>query len=146
MKKGIQIVLVALLFFACGHKVDPSDIAKINGYWEIKKAVKEDGAEKDYTMNETYDYFEIKDDKGFRKKVMPQLDGTFQTNDILERVTVVFENEKTWLQYATPYSKWREELLSITDSAMVLRNAEKKEYHYKKTGPINLTGNGEKTK
>jgi hypothetical protein len=31
---------------------------------------------RDYTMNETYD-FEIKDNKGFRKKVMPAIDGTF---------------------------------------------------------------------
>lgn len=146
MKGSVYIVWVALLFWTCGHKVEPSDIAKINGYWEIEKAVKEDGSEKYYAMNETYDYFEIRDNKGFRKKVMPQLDGTFQTNGISEKVTVVFENDKVWLQYATSYSKWREELLSLSDSAMVLLNVEKKEYHYKKTGPINLTRNGEKTK
>jgi hypothetical protein len=33
-------------------------------------------SDKDYKMNESYDYFEIADKKGVRKKVMP-LDGSF---------------------------------------------------------------------
>ncbi len=39
-----------------------------------------------------------------------------------------------------------EELIAISDEELVVENADKKEYHYKKTGPINLIGDGKKTK
>lgn len=146
MKNTIKILFILFLFASCQQKIEPSDIAKINGYWEIKKVVFPDGNHKDYGINETYDYFEIKNNKGFRKKVTPQLDGKFLVNDLSENVEVLFDHDKTYLSYNTTYAKWKEQLKSISDSEMVVINKEEKEYHYKKTGPINLLGNGEKTK
>lgn len=146
MKNSFKIVLISLLFIACKQKVLPADIAKINGYWEIEKVVFDKGDDKDYSMNETYDFFEIKDNKGFRKKVMPQLDGTFLVNDTQEAVTVRFVGEQVYLDYKTPFMKWSEEIITLTDAELVVVNADKKEYHYKKTAAINLLGNGEKTK
>ena len=74
----LYFCLFPFLFVSCQQKIKKEDIAKINGYWEIEKVVFEDGKNKDYTVNESYDYFEIgKNNSGFRKKVMPQLDGTF---------------------------------------------------------------------
>ena len=84
--------------------------------------------------------------KGIRKKVMPQLDGTFLVNDAYENVTVRFKDDKTYIDYSTPFTKWSEELITLKDDELVLLNAEKKEYHYKKTGPINLLGDGKKVK
>jgi len=37
-------------------------------------------------------------------------------------------------------------LISITDEKLVVKNQEKKEYHYKKAGPVNLLDDGKKTK
>lgn len=146
MKNTFKILIVSFLFVACQQKIKPADIAKINGYWEIEKVVFDKGEDKDYKMNESYDYFEIsKNNKGIRKKVMPQLDGTFLVNDTYEKVVVRFAGDKTFLDYATPYAKWSEELISLSDKELVLKNAEKATYHYKKTGPINLTGDGKKT-
>ena len=144
MKNVFKMIAFSLVFVACQHQVKPEDVAKINGYWEIENVVLPDGTVKNYTMNETYDFFEIKGNKGFRQKVMPRLDGTFETNELQEKIEVVFENGKTFLKYETPYSKWREELESVSDQELVLLNAEKKEYHYKKTTAINITGNGKK--
>ena len=59
MKKVFGVLLVALLFVGCKQKIAPADIAKINGYWEIEKVVFEDGNEKKYGANESYDYFQI---------------------------------------------------------------------------------------
>lgn len=132
------------MFFGCQQKIKPTAIAKINGYWEIEKVVAAEGKEKKYSYNETFDYFDIKNNKGFRKKVTPQLDGSFLVNDAFENVEVTFENEKVYLNYTTSFSKWREELKAISDEAMVIVNSEKNEYHYKKTAPINLTGDGKK--
>ena len=147
MKNTFRILVLSLFFVSCQQKIEPSDIAKINGYWEIEKVVLDKGEDKDYSINVSYDYFDIaKNNKGIRKKVMPQLDGTFLVNDTYENVAVRFKEGKTFLDYSTSYAKWSEELITLSDEELVLRNEEKKEYHYKKTGPINLTGDGEKTK
>ena len=61
-----------------------------------------------------------------------------------ENVTIRFKEDKAFIDYSTPYMKWSEELIALTDDELVLLNAEKKEYHYKKSGPINLTGRWQK--
>ena len=147
MKNTLVIFFVSFLLISCQQKVKPEDISKINGYWEIEKVVFDEGKDKNYTINESYDYFQIdKNNIGFRKKVMPQLDGTFLVNDTQENVKVRFENDQAFLDYATPYAKWSEELIAISNDKLVFKNAENKEYHYKKAAPINLEGNGKKTK
>ena len=146
MKNTFTILFISLLFVACQQKIYPADIAKIKGYWEIENVTFHKGADKDYKMNESYDYFEIKDNKGIRKKVMPQLDGTFLVNDTFENVTVRFVDDKVFLDYVTPYMKWSEELITLSAEELVLLNKEKTEYHYKKATPINLLGDGKTTK
>ena len=143
----VRFLFVSFLFISCQQKIEPSDIAKINGYWEIEKVVFDQGKDKNYTINQSYDYFQIdKNNMGFRKKVMPQLDGTFIVNDTYENVKIRFENEKVFLDYSTDYAKWTEELIAISKDKLVLKNAQNKEYHYKKAGPINIIGNGKKAK
>lgn len=147
MKKVFGVLLIALLFMGCKQKITPADIAKINGYWEIEKVILEDGSEKKYGINESFDYFRIdKKNIGIRKKVMPQLDGTFLVNETFEDVKIRFADDQTFLDYSTPYMKWSEEILALTDKELVVLNAEKKEYHYKKAGPINLESYGKETK
>jgi hypothetical protein len=131
---------------SCQHKIQPEEVSKLNGYWEIEKVTFDKGDNKEYKVNESFDYFEITNNKGIRKKVMPHFDGTFMVNGTYENVVVRFDNEQVFLDYSTPYSKWSEEIIELSDKELVVKNAEKKEYHYKKAGPINLTQDGEKTK
>nr|WP_314895967.1 lipocalin family protein [uncultured Flavobacterium sp.] len=147
MKKIFSILFIALFFVACQQKINSADVSKLNGYWEIEKVTFEKEKDKDYGINESYDYFKIdKNNKGIRKKVMPQLDGTFLVNDAYENVTVRFKDDKVYIDYSTPFTKWSEELITLKDDELVLLNADKKEYHYKKTGPINLLDDGKKVK
>ncbi|QGK72594.1 hypothetical protein [Flavobacterium sp. SLB02] len=146
MKNTFMILVLSLLLVSCKQEIKPADIAKLNGYWEIEKVVFDKGEEKDYKMNESFDYFDIKNSKGIRKKVMPQLDGTFLTSDSFENVSVRFKEDQVFLDYKTDYAKWSEELVLITDEKLVVKNKEKKEYHYKKAGPVNLLDDGKKTK
>ncbi|SDI05227.1 hypothetical protein SAMN04488062_12127 [Flavobacterium omnivorum] len=146
MKKTVSILFLAFLFMGCQQKVKPEDISKINGYWEVEKVVFDSIKDKEYRMNEVYDYFELKNNKGIRKKVMPQLNGTFVVNDTYENVTVRFADDKVFLDYSTPYMKWSEELIAVSAEELVLLNKEKVEYHYKKATPINLLGDGKTTK
>lgn len=147
MKNTFVILFVSFLFISCQQKIKQEELSKINGYWEIEKVVFDKGENKDYTINESYDYFRIgNNNSGFRKKVMPQLDGTFLVNDTQENVKIRFENDKVFLDYTTPYAKWSEELTAISDDKLVFKNTENKEYHYKKATPLNIQGDGKKTK
>ena len=144
--KNTVILFFFFVLSSCHQKITQQDVAKINGYWEIEKVNLPDGTEKKYTINETYDYFEIKGNTGFRKKVNPQLNGRFLVTNQSEKVTLLFEKDQTFLVYSTPFAKWKEEIKSLEDKKMVLINSTNMEYTYKKTGPINLIENGKKTK
>jgi hypothetical protein len=146
MKNTFMILVLSLLFVSCKQEIKPADIAKLNGYWEIEKVVFDKGEEKAYGMNENFDFFQMKGNKGTRTKVMAQLDGTFLTTDTFENVSVRFTDKGTFLDYKTDYAKWSEELISISDETFVVKNDQNKEYHYKKAGPINILNDGKKTK
>lgn len=147
MKNLITIVLFSVLFTSCKQQIKPADIAKINGYWEIEKVVFDEGEDKEYGANQNYDYFQIEsNNKGIRKKVAPQLNGTFLVNDTYENVSVRFQDEKVYLDYSTPYMKYSEEVIELTADELVITNAQNKEFHYKKATAINILGDGKKTK
>ena len=146
MKNTFMILVLSLLFVSCKQEIKPTDIAKLNGYWEIEKVVFDEGDVKDYGMNENFDFFQIKGTKGTRTKVMAQLDGTFLTTNTFENVSVRFTDKGTFLDYKTDYAKWSEELISVSDKEFVVKNEQQKEYHYKKAAPLNILKDGKKTK
>ena len=130
--------MFSLLLAACQQPLKPSDLSKINGYWEIEQVILPDGNRKEYKINETVDYFVIKNDSGFRKKVKPQFDGKYLVNDESEQIKIVTEEGKTYIAYTTDYAKWTEEIITITDENLVLKNEQDLEYHYKKHLPFSV--------
>ena len=132
------VLLFIMLLVSCHSNVKKEDIKKLNGYWEINQVKFSSGKTKDYKVNETIDYFELKSNKGFRQKVMPQFDGKFQTNGIKENIKVVENDNSFFLEYNTKFGKWKEEIISIEDSILVLKNKENLEYTYKKFKPFSL--------
>jgi hypothetical protein len=147
MRNLVTIVLFSFLLVSCKQQIQSTDIPKINGYWEIEKVVFDQGEDKEYTANQNYDYFQIgTNNQGIRKKVAPQLDGTFLVDDSFEKVSIRFQEDKAYLDYATPYMKYTEEIIALSAEELVVLNAQKKEYHYKKATAINILGDGKKTK
>lgn len=136
MKKIILSVVLISLFSACKRAIVETDLSKMNGYWEITKVEMKEGEDKDYKVNPTVDYIEIKGKTGVRQKVMPQLDGTFRTNNLQEQITLTANDGSWFLNYKTAYGTWKEELVELTDSVLVLKNQAELEYHYKKFKPF----------
>ena len=139
------LLFIVLVAVSC-QKSGPITIAKLDGYWEIEQVLGPDKLKKEYKINETFDHFAVDGQKGFRSKVQPQFDGTFLTNNQPEQFTITTSDGKTFLNYVTPYASWKEEIVSLEDSTLVVKNAQNLEFHYKKTGPLNFTGNGKTTK
>ena len=74
--KKISVLLVFILVSCSNSK--SINLSDLEGYWEIYQVEKEGTILKKYTISTNIDYFKIyKDSSGFRKKVAPQLDGTF---------------------------------------------------------------------
>ncbi len=136
-----KIVVFAVSFFAltsCNQLITDKDISKINGYWEIEKVILSDGTKKEYKVNETIDFFQIKNNIGFRKKVTPQLDGTYLVNNQKEKVLISIKDKIYFLNYSTNYTKFKEQIIKIQDSILVLKNDQNVEYHYKKPIPFSI--------
>lgn len=138
MKKIVLLFIFTLSFYSCKEKISANDINKLNGYWEIKTVNLPDGNHKDYKVNETIDYFQLKDNKGFRQKVMPQFDGKFKTNDVKETIAISSKNGIYYINYTTNYGKWKEEIKSLEDSVLILENGDNIEYIYKRHIPFSI--------
>jgi hypothetical protein len=137
MKNSLYI-LIAFLLLSCKTEVKKENLTKLNGYWEIKEVTLANGETKDYKVNETIDFFEVKDQAGYRQKVMPQLDGTYKTNGIKENLKVFQVGGTYFLECKTDYGKWNEEIITIEDSTLVLKNTQNLIYTYKKYQPFSL--------
>lgn len=138
MKKAIVISVFLLVLVSCKQSISEKDLSKINGYWEIVKVEMPEGETKDYKVNSTIDYFEIANKKGFRQKVMPQLDGTYLTNNLKESIQISDDGGDYYLNYTTDYAQWKEEIIELKDSVLVLKNKQNLEYHYKRQIPFSV--------
>jgi len=144
MKKVVLIFLVLMTVTSCKKPITEQTITKINGYWEIEKVILADGSKKEYKVNTTIDFFELRqaqlDNKmvGFRQKVMPQLDGTYATNNLKELLSISNEEGIFYINYTTDYGKWKEEIVALEDSVLVVKNKDNIEYHYKKQIPFSI--------
>lgn len=137
MKKIISI-FTFLLLVSCQSEIKKEDLSKLNGYWEIKEVSMPSGEKKDYKVNETIDYFQVKNDVGFRQKVMPRFDGKFGTNDIKEEIKIIEKDAHFFIEFKTNYGKWQEEIITIKDSTLILKNKEELIYEYKRHIPFSL--------
>ena len=130
--KRILLLIVLVSVLSCKQKITEADLSNLNGYWEIEKVELPDGDMKEYKVNETIDFFKIDGNKGFRKKVMPQLDGTYLTNDIQEDIVIAVKDGDATIQYKTTYASWKEEIIELTKDKLVVKNEQDLEYHYKR--------------
>ena len=134
MKKVVLIIVFACSVTACNNSAQER-IENLNGYWEIKSAVTTDGEQKEYPFSPMVDYIEVQGMKGFRKKMKPQLDGTYTTSEDKELLTVEIENDRINLHYETPFSSWTERLISATEEELKIESSDGTIYTYKRFTP-----------
>ncbi len=136
--KKLKWFLFTLVLISCNPSVKKTDLGKLNGYWEIQKVELANGEKKDYKVNETIDFFELKNNQGFRQKVMPQFDGRFKTNGIKENIKVIEKEDAFYIEYKTKYGSWKEQIIALKDSSLILKSKENLTYIYKRFTPFSL--------
>lgn len=136
--KRAFLVWSFLLLLNC--KSDPTDyVTHIEGYWEIESVILENGNQKDYTFSNTIDYISLTDSlKGFRKKLSPNIDGTFKTSNSSESFVLKFENDNLNMYYKTPFDNWKETVRIATVEKLQVVNENGIIYNYKRYQPINI--------
>ena len=132
MKKLFIVFVIATLGFSCKQNITESDLNNLNGYWEIEKVILPNGEKKEYKVNETIDYFKLVKNKGFRKKVMPQVDGSYLTNNLKESVYISLEEGSAIFHYKTNYAQWNEEIIAVSKDEFIVKNQQELVYHYKR--------------
>lgn len=136
MKNILGLFAFSLLAVSCSKPISAEELKNLNGYWEINEVKTADGDTKGFQSNNNVDFFELKDLKGTRTKVVPQFDGKNQTNGIKEQFTVLDSANATYLKYSTDYAKWTEKVDKITKDELVIINQNDIKYTYKRFTPI----------
>jgi hypothetical protein len=129
---------MALVVMGCAAEVSKEAIPQLNGYWEIKEVVFPDGQAKEYTMSTTIDYIQVEGFKGFRKKVQPKFDGTFDTSNDAEFFSVQEREGGLIMFYKTELSEWAERLVQLDENHFSVVNEARIRYEYERFSPIDI--------
>ena len=131
----ILIILFGLFFNSCNES---KDIQFLNGYWEIN-SVSIDGKEiKNYPFSGTIDYFILdKNNNGFRKKVKPKIDGSFDITMHEIEFKIEMKKNDIYLVYGKG-KNFVESLVKLDSTKMILKNMDGFFYEYKRFFPNNF--------
>ncbi|QLE02267.1 hypothetical protein HX109_12120 [Galbibacter sp. BG1] len=131
-------ICIALILFGC-NKQPIEDISYLNGYWEIEKVTFPSEETKTYKVNTLIDHIQLqKDSSGVREKVIPKLDGRFVSMNENEDFSIEKEGEKLFLTYTNEEDSRKEELILLTQDRFGVKNAQNKEYYYKRFEKFSL--------
>ncbi|HET8885463.1 MAG TPA: lipocalin family protein [Salinimicrobium sp.] len=131
MKKLLLLITICLAF-GCQKNNPQEQLKNINGYWEISEVEASGKLVKKYGFNSAVDFFEIEENEGIRKKLQPQLNGSYIANNSEEKVTAKIENDSLRLYYDTGFDQWKETVLKADETELVLKNQYDKIFYYHK--------------
>lgn len=137
--KFLVVIISSFFFCGCANKVSEENLKHLNGYWEIEKVTFPNGQTKEFKASSTVDYFELEGLIGFRKKVQPKFNGTYETSNDAELFTIVLEAADFEFRYKNAENEWQERILEVSKKHFSVINSDTIIYTYKRFEPINAT-------
>lgn len=142
MKKLGSLFLIFNIFLVSCSQQNPEEQKQyLEGYWEIKKVKVSPDSTINYKVNQNIDFIALEGDTGTRTKVRPQLDGSFESSKVAEKLTLKVENDSLRLYYKTPYDNWKETVLDASEETFSIRARNGNIYYYKKFEPTIIDKN-----
>lgn len=133
------VPLLLLVLMGCRPPISAEALSQLNGYWEIERVTFPNGQTKEFGAATTIDYIEVTKMTGFRKKVQPKIDGTFETSNDAERFKITAGANGFELQYTGRTDEtWREDLIELSENRFSVTNHDGLTYTYKRYEPLNL--------
>ena len=125
-----------ILLYSC--KTDVSTyIPFIEGYWEIVSVSKDQKKVKEFKMSGSIDYFKVNSDvSGYRKKVTPRFDGTFEMSQHESKFTISIRDNRLWIDYANNEVTYSEEIIRANSTHLIISNSDGFIYTYKPYEPL----------
>ena len=130
----VIIIFYGLFVYSCNES---KNLKYLNGYWEISSVSIEGKEVKNYPFSGTIDYFILVENNGFRKKVMPKIDGSFDIT--MHEIEFIIELKKNDIYLV--YGKGKnfvESLVKLDSTKMILKNMDGFFYEYKRFFPNNF--------
>ena len=136
--KHLIVVLIVFSFIRCSNKVSKEQLEQLNGYWEITEVNFTNGQKKQYIVNQSIDYIELQGMKGFKKKVSPKLDGSYDTSNDAENFTIVEKDGGFLFSYKNKLAQWEDKITAIEANGFSISNEANISYTYKRYEPIKI--------
>ena len=130
----VIIILYGLFFYSCNES---KNLQYLNGYWEISSVSIEGKEVKNYPFSGTIDYFILGENNGYRKKVKPKIDGSFDIT--MHEIEFIIEMKKNDIYLV--YGKGKnfvESIVKLDSTKMILKNMDGFFYEYKRFFPNNF--------
>lgn len=138
IKQGKNLLgfILLLLILGCNNQDPEEQVPYLGGYWEIKRVEFSKDSIREYKFNEVVEFIEITNGQGFRKKVRPQLDGSYQVTQDEEKVETRIEDGQLYLYYSTLYDTWKEKVVHAGEEQLKMENENGVIYHYERFTPL----------
>lgn len=133
-----QLITLSIFVLLMSCKSDVSTfIPFVEGYWEIVSVTRDQKKVKNYKMSGSIDYFKVNSDlSGYRKKVTPRFDGTFEMSQHRSEFILSIEDSNLWIIYANNEVVYREQIKRANNSSLILSNGDGFVYTYKPYEPL----------
>ena len=129
------IIFSGLIFYSCN---ETKNLRYLNGYWKISSVQIEGKEIKNYPFSGTIDYFILDEkNKGFRKKVQPKIDGSFEINMHEINFEIEMKKNDIYLVYGKG-KNFVESVIKLDSTKMILKNMDGFVYEYKRFLPNNF--------
>lgn len=128
--------LLFITFYSCTSSPE-AQLEYLDGYWEIVAVRFPDDTQRTFSMSQNIDFFEVNDDlTGVRKKVQPDILGSFTTSQSSENINATIKDDILKLQYSTAFDSWYETVIKATAEELILLNENGNTYTYRRYEPI----------
>ena len=130
----VIIILYGLFFYSCNES---KNLQYLNGYWEISSVSIEGKEVKNYPFSGTIDYFILDEKNGYRKKVKPKIDGSFDVTMHEIEFKIEMKKNDIYLVYGKG-KNFIESIVKLDSTKMILKNMDGFFYEYKRFFPNNF--------
>ena len=98
----------------------------------------QDGSSRTYGPASVIDYIVLKENKGYKKKVQPRIDGTYQVSKDQEPLEIHSSDSGFSIVYQNQLSSWQDRLVSLDSTQYSIINEDGITYTYIRYQPISI--------
>ena len=101
----------------------------LNGYWKINFITQKNETFRPNGLAKLVDHYSVENKNGIRKRAQPLIENKFIVTEDVSPFKIVNKENDYFIEFETKWYKWREKIIKLSKSELILEHQEKK-YHY----------------